>query len=952
MNNRTLIALLSIILIVLLAACSEQLSNEDSNSGTISQATWNPNTGQLLVAGSTITPRGKVVIADADSDNPIGQATAESGNWLTISTSAICNVRVTFNDGSTKTKAIENAPSACQQLSSNSRILRAIVLSNSVEPVFNAPNGIITSPQSNTIIDVGDSIRFAATATDPLGQSPIKYIWDFAGTLPNSLAQNPGEVTFKNAGSYKITLTTINNNGIPDPSPATKLIVVNANNSNQTATPIANILSPANATTVFVGDSLTFLGEGSGPGTQNPAELIYTWNFDSSITQPEANIQAQSPGTVAFLNAGQFTIQLNVQNAAGMQSTLPAEVSINVLPVNANLPPIGIIDSPPLDVVITAGERLFFSAAGADVNGSSNLSYNWDFGRLTTANQQQQTPGLVTFNHPGIFTVGLSVTDPQGLSAPIDASRVVTVVAADSNTPLAAKNTILSPPNNISILIGGSATFTGQVTTDDPNAAVEPLSYLWTFDGAAADSTELNPGDITFSVAGKFNVEFTVINANGVKVGKTAKRKIQVKNLTATITNPAVEETIINLGETIDFTGAYEVLDLAPNQTISFLWEFTDGIAPNSTEQNAGPITFNTFGKFDVKFSVIITDAAGIEIDQTDVEVKILVVDPNAPLPTATITNPAIKKNTINVGETIDFTGEFDVFNLAPDQTASFLWEFTDAITPNSTEQNADPVTFNTPGKFDVKFSVIITDAVDIEIDRATEKVKILVVDPNAPLPLRGKPNGILNPTENLIIEAGSTVTFEGEGIDIGTTGQATYLWKFSPKGAAKQATPIPDITEQNPAPIIFDQLGEYRVKYNADGIDANGQKVKIKGDRRIMVISPGTLPAPPIPPENPANAITTVTGTIISPISDMTIQVGQSVNFAAEGRSPNGGSVTFVWNFSGATPNSTTQNPGIVTFNRTGIFTINLIVTNAAGERDPNPSSITISVTDANGSI
>jgi len=135
-------------------------------------------------------------------------------------------------------------------------------------------------PKSNTIIDVGDSIRFAVTATDPLGQSPIKYIWDFADTLPNSLAQNPGEVIFKNAGTYKITLTTINNNGIPDPSPATKLIVVNDSNSNQTATPIANILSPANATTVFVGDSLTFLGEGSGPGIQNPAELIYTWNFD------------------------------------------------------------------------------------------------------------------------------------------------------------------------------------------------------------------------------------------------------------------------------------------------------------------------------------------------------------------------------------------------------------------------------------------------------------------------------------------------------------------------------------------------------------------------------------------------------------------------------------------------------------------------------------------------
>ena len=57
-----------------------------------------------------------------------------------------------------------------------------------------APIGSIASPTADRVINIGDTLDFTATATDPDGNLPLSYQWSFgAGSgVPNSPDKDPG----------------------------------------------------------------------------------------------------------------------------------------------------------------------------------------------------------------------------------------------------------------------------------------------------------------------------------------------------------------------------------------------------------------------------------------------------------------------------------------------------------------------------------------------------------------------------------------------------------------------------------------------------------------------------------------------------------------------------------------------------------------------------------------
>ena len=57
-----------------------------------------------------------------------------------------------------------------------------------------APNGSIASPTADRVINIGDTLDFTATATDPDGNLPLSYQWSFgAGSgVPDSTDKDPG----------------------------------------------------------------------------------------------------------------------------------------------------------------------------------------------------------------------------------------------------------------------------------------------------------------------------------------------------------------------------------------------------------------------------------------------------------------------------------------------------------------------------------------------------------------------------------------------------------------------------------------------------------------------------------------------------------------------------------------------------------------------------------------
>jgi PKD repeat protein len=85
---------------------------------------------------------------------------------------------------------------------------------------------VITAPAGATTITVGESVSFAGSATDE-NPGTVDYLWDFDGAAADSTSATPGAITFNSVGTYTVSLTVTDDEGLADPTPATVIITVN-----------------------------------------------------------------------------------------------------------------------------------------------------------------------------------------------------------------------------------------------------------------------------------------------------------------------------------------------------------------------------------------------------------------------------------------------------------------------------------------------------------------------------------------------------------------------------------------------------------------------------------------------------------------------------------------------------------------------------------------------------
>ena len=96
----------------------------------------------------------------------------------------------------------------------------------SATPKNKTPAGGITTPAGDMTIQAGASVNFTGSGSDPDG-SVASYKWIFPGGSPStSTAQNPGNVSFAEPGTYIVSLNVLDNAGANDPSPPTRTITV------------------------------------------------------------------------------------------------------------------------------------------------------------------------------------------------------------------------------------------------------------------------------------------------------------------------------------------------------------------------------------------------------------------------------------------------------------------------------------------------------------------------------------------------------------------------------------------------------------------------------------------------------------------------------------------------------------------------------------------------------
>jgi hypothetical protein len=95
------------------------------------------------------------------------------------------------------------------------------------DPPNQAPGGAIDAPVGPVTLTEGESVSFAGTGSDPDGDLPLTYRWDFGGSgVAPSTAEDPGAVTFATAGTFTVSFTVTDAQGLADATPATRVVTV------------------------------------------------------------------------------------------------------------------------------------------------------------------------------------------------------------------------------------------------------------------------------------------------------------------------------------------------------------------------------------------------------------------------------------------------------------------------------------------------------------------------------------------------------------------------------------------------------------------------------------------------------------------------------------------------------------------------------------------------------
>ena len=177
--------------------------------------------------------------------------------------------------------------------------------------------------------------------------------------------------------------------------------------------------------------TVPFISTSSGPA----AIASYTWNFG------DGGQGSGSPTNHTYILQGSFFATLLVTDVNGCVSALSAPQG----PINVSTPPTVVISSNPLSLTSCTAP---FSPAFSGSNSVSRspvagplASFSWNFGNSQTSSLQ--TPGNITYNTPGVYTVSLTVTDnnnctasavtPVSVSQPTLATTIPSTVCLNTN---------------------------------------------------------------------------------------------------------------------------------------------------------------------------------------------------------------------------------------------------------------------------------------------------------------------------------------------------------------------------------------------------------------------------------------------------------------------------------------------------------------------------------------
>jgi gliding motility-associated-like protein len=212
---------------------------------------------------------------------------------------------------------------------------------------------------------------------------------------------------------------------------------------------------------------------------------------------------------------------------------------------------------------VCAGQPVTLSYTGGAAGAAA-----WSLPGGTPASGSGYPGQTVTYNTPGTYTAGLTITPSSGACSPGSSSKTITVIAAPAATMSLPATTCINSAINVSYI----------------GIPVAGATYSWNFGSGASPATAsgIGPHSVQWATSGSKTIGLTVTSGSCSASGS---------GIIAVTAAPAASFTI-NPGSVC--TGANAVITfngVAPAGT-TYSWNFGSG-ASSATSTSAGPFSIN-----------------------------------------------------------------------------------------------------------------------------------------------------------------------------------------------------------------------------------------------------------------------------------------------------------------------------------------------------------------------
>ena len=379
---------------------------------------------------------------------------------------------------------------------------------------------------ADATLQVGEETTLDGSQSfDPDGQI-VRYEWDTDGD--GAVEKTGATVTpaYDQPGEYTAVLTVTDDDG----AAATDSVTLTVEGADEPPTAALDV-QPAAPT---AGEQVTFDAAGSDDPDGTIVEYAWDYTGDGAVDE-----QTTDPTTThTYEAAGEYTPTVTVTDDDGLTDGATTTVAVGA----DDAAPTAAFDFQPTDP--SAGQQVTFDA-GASSDDGAIVEYAWDFTGTGQVDERTTEPiAQYTYQEPGEYVVGLTVTDDAGATA----TTAQPVTVADNPAPQPAFSVSPDEPQP-----GEQVTFDAGASSDDGTI----VEYAWDFTGNGSFETRTEPvAQYTYDAAETHEVALRVTDDAGATA--TATKELTIGGRFSTL-----KSRKLTLAEEIDQASILSTFDWA-----------------------------------------------------------------------------------------------------------------------------------------------------------------------------------------------------------------------------------------------------------------------------------------------------------------------------------------------------------------------------------------------------